>query len=294
MIDDAVIKRGHSLYRRAINDCRAKLGMRYLQPGRFLCPGPRPDAPFLWFFPADRPPTSVRRLTGGALLDERFRAYQVEVRSSFFDTHFVKFARQVVLVDVLSALHAGREAYEDIERALADITACMDYGSPLRRMQSSDRAGRHALARMLPRTWANGIERLAIVATKADHVPSLQRDNLCNLVRSITDRGFSRSSFGRVPLSYHAAASVVSTRDATASYNGRAIEVVVGVPAGSERERPFYPGEVPSSRPKESFWGERYFELPVFIPPKIDPSGNAGVPHLEVDTVLVALLEDYL
>ena len=37
--------------RDAIEACRTQLGLRYLQPGRFLCPGQSGDAPFMWFFP---------------------------------------------------------------------------------------------------------------------------------------------------------------------------------------------------------------------------------------------------
>jgi predicted YcjX-like family ATPase len=31
------------------------------------------------------------------------------------------------------------------------------------------------------------IERVTFVATKADHVPALKRDNLCNLVRALAE-----------------------------------------------------------------------------------------------------------
>jgi predicted YcjX-like family ATPase len=309
-LDDAVVRQGHLLYRRAIDECRSKLGMRYLQPGRFLCPGPRTEAPFMWFFPADIPAGRDIRGSAGAQLRDRFEAYKADMRASFFDTHFVDFDRQVVLVDVLGALHAGREAYEDTEQALSDVAACLDYGSNLPwPLQVSGAVGRQALARLfstsrrppgsaadsLGRTLGpRGIKRLAFVATKSDHVPAMQRDNLRNLVRAIAETVRSRLAFGGRPVSYHAAASVVSTRDSTASYEGRPVEVVLGVPVGSDRDRPFYPGEVPSARPRESFWGNRYFEMPVFVPPRIDPDGRSGIPHFEVDTILTALLEDKL
>jgi predicted YcjX-like family ATPase len=101
-------------------------------------------------------------------------------------------------------------------------------------------------------------------------------------------------AFGNRPVSYHAAASVVATRDGTTNYDGRPVEVVFGVPEGGDRDRPFYPGEVPSERPRDSFWTSRYFEMPVFVPPRIDASGLSGIPHLEQDTILTALLADKL
>jgi hypothetical protein len=293
--DDLVLQRGHALYRRALIDCRTKLGMRYLQPGRFLCPGPRADTPFMWFFPVEFARKVPRRGSAGELLQRRFHAYKADMSANFFDTHFVNFDRQIVLVDILSALHAGREAYEDVERALGDIAACMDYGNELPRLTWwLGAAGRRCLARLIPRLRSRSIERIAFVATKADHVPYTQRDNLRNLVRSIAARSYTGQAIGRALVSYHAAASVVSTRDGTRSYNGHPMGVVLGVPVGADRERHFYPGDVPSDRPRDVFWSDRYFEMPVFIPPKIDPSGRMGIPHLELDTILTRILEDQL
>ena len=91
-----------------------------------------------------------------------------------------------------------------------------------------------------------------------------------------------------------AAASVLATVDGKGQRDGRAVEVVRGVLAGQGELRPYDPGEVPSARPPESFWGDRYFELPVFAPPRIDPRGETGIPHLGLDAVLAELLGDVL
>ena len=40
--------------------------------------------------------------------------------------------------------------------------------------------------------------------------------------------------------------------------------------------------------------GRIFFELPVFAPPKIDPTGSVGIPHLGLDEILVAILKDAL
>ncbi len=125
--DEAIVSKGHNLYRSALSECRTKLGMRYLQPGGFLCPGSRANEPFLKFFPIDFAGSHLPRGSMAALLSDRFEAYKADIRGSFFDTHFMDFNRQIVLVDVLGALHAGQEAYEDIERALRDIASCFRY-----------------------------------------------------------------------------------------------------------------------------------------------------------------------
>lgn len=201
------------------------------------------------------------------------------MRASFFDTHFRAFDRQVVLVDVLGALGAGRAAYEDTERAIGEIAACLAEPQGL-------------LARWLGR---RPLERVAFVATKADHVPELQRDNLRALLRDMTRPARAHGPQDSKAVSYHAAASVVSTKDGWADRpNGLREAIVWGCKLGEVERRAFGVGTVPIARPPDGFWSGRYFELPVFRPPPLDASGAVGVPHLALDEVLAALIGDML
>ena len=277
--EEALIRRTHGLYKEALERCRREHGLRYLQPGRFLCPGPRAEAPFLWFFPLEAAPDQPRRGSNAALLEDRFETYKRDMRASFFDTHFRDFDRQVVLVDVLGALHAGRAAYEDTERAVGEIAACLAGSQGL-------------LARLRGRP---PVERVAFVATKADHVPELQRGNLCALLRHMVQPAQAHGPRQSGAVSHHAAASVVSTRDGWVERaDGPREAVVWGCKLGEAERRPYAVGAVPTARPPEGFWSGRYFELPVFRPPPLDASGAAGVPHLALDEVLAALVGDRL
>ena len=74
--EDTRVRRGHRLYKEALKACRTQHGLRYLQPGRFVCPGPQNDAPFMWFFPMDVPPGPPRPGSVAALLGQRFEAYR--------------------------------------------------------------------------------------------------------------------------------------------------------------------------------------------------------------------------
>jgi uncharacterized protein len=281
-VDEEIIRRGHEIYRGALRDCRTRLGLRYLQPGWFLCPGVREEAPYLWFFPLPDHHERSSPSTLSGILQKRFEQYKRNMRAEFFDTHFTNFNRQIVLVDVLSALHAGRAAFEDTERAIGEIAAHFRYGANWR------------VARPLQKIAGIGtrIERVAFAATKADHVPALRRENLRNLLRSMAE-SLHPANVGQA-VTHHVLASVMSTTDGTVKIEGRPIEVVFGVPLGEERVRPFYPGDVPSGRPPDSFWTERFFELPVFVPPRIDPSGVVGIPHLGIDDIMVSLLKDVI
>lgn len=235
-VDETLIQRGVSFYRALLEGCR-RLGLKYLQPGRFLCPGPRGDVPLLWFFPMDGMPRYAAQSSVAGLLSERFEAYKADVRAHFFDTHFVDFDRQILLVDVLSALHAGKEAFEDIEQAIADIAAHLRDGSnwlpgPAAKI-ARDAAritggalsfaghllGGFAAQKASDAIEARKIERVAFVATKADHVPGMRRENLKNLLRYLVEAARANELPGR-PVTYHTVASVDSTEDSVREING--------------------------------------------------------------------------
>lgn len=285
--DEALARQGHALYRTALERCRSERGLRFLQPGRFLCPGPRGDVPLMWFYPDDTPDSS---------LAERFEAYKRMVRTEFFEPHFADFHRQIVLVDVLGALVAGRAAFEDTTRAIGAIVNQLRYG-PGGVVPAAAAIALRGLTHVLPPILGRPaqavasqlgdprIDRVAFVATKADHVPVLKRDNLRHLLVAMTGAEPAQAT-------HHVAAALLSTTDGTADRDGRKVPVVNGVVMGQDRVRPYDVGEVPSALPPDSFWSDTFFQLPVFRPPAVDGSGRTGLPHLGLDQVLASVIGD--
>src|SRR5436190_13730743 len=108
-------KQAHDLYCAYLRAARDQHGLSLLQPGRFLCRGTLGDVPYLWFAPLDLADGVDPFAPGtlGALLAERFDVYKREVVARFYEDHFRHYTRQIVLVDVLRALLAGRDAFED-------------------------------------------------------------------------------------------------------------------------------------------------------------------------------------
>jgi predicted YcjX-like family ATPase len=291
--NEELARQGHRLYRAALEACRARHGLRYLQPGRFLCPGPRGDVPLLWFFPMDvRSPRVPRPGSLMALLGDRFEAYKRDMRATFFETHFRAFDRQVLLVDVLGALHAGQAAFHDTARAIADIAGTLRYG--VGQGFIADAAARGVCGAMADRIGGNRIGRVVFVATKADHVPALKRDNLRHLLRALAGAAESRQNAAGAAVSHQVAASLRSTEDDVTVRDRRPVQVVKGVVVGEDKVRLFDVGDVPVSVPPDSFWTGGFFELPRFRPPPIDPTGRDGLPHLGIDAVLEDLLGDLL
>jgi hypothetical protein len=100
----------------------------------------------------------------------------------FFRDHFARIDRQVVLMDVLGAIHAGPPAVEDMRRAMADILTAFRPG----------RAG--WLAQLL---GARRVERILFAATKADHLnhdpaSAPDRDHRRHAARGPRPRRFRR------------------------------------------------------------------------------------------------------
>ncbi|HZD92538.1 MAG TPA: YcjX family protein, partial [Pseudolabrys sp.] len=121
--DGTTARKAHDLYRAMLMTARDQHGLTLLQPGRFLCPGSLGDVPYLWFAPLDVAADAERLRAGslGALMQERYETYKCEVIERFYKDYFRNYARQIVLVDVLGALLAGREAFEDTQRAIGAI-----------------------------------------------------------------------------------------------------------------------------------------------------------------------------
>lgn len=271
--EESLARRGFTLYRDALRACRDRHGLRLLQPGRFLQPGPRGEAPLMWFFPLPQPETGDL----AALCARRYDAYLADQRANFFDPFFRRFDRQAVLVDVLGALHAGEEAFDDTAEALAEIAAALRYGGS-----------------WLDWLTGQGVSRAAFAATKADHVPARQRDALVSLLGDLTAAPQERALAAGAETGVHALAALRCTEDDVAMLEGRPVAAVRGVLLHGGQSAKVYPGEVPLKRPGPEFWQSAFFEMPVFQPPRLDPAGAHGVPHLGLDDLLAWLIGDLL
>lgn len=269
--EEALVRQGFALYRDALRRLRDDLGFRFLQPGRALNPGPRGEAPLLWFFPLPHP-------EGGemaGLLARRHAAYLADARGSFFDPFFRRFHRQAVLVDALGALHAGEEAFDDTAEALAAIAASLRGGLGLFDLLTGQ-----------------GVRRVAFAATKADHVPARARDALPGLLGDLVGRDPAGPLDAAT--SVHAVAAIRCTEDDVATLEGRPVGVVRGVLMQGGQLGKVYPGEVPLRRPDSRFWEHPFFEMPRFQPPRLAGDGRAGMPHLGLDVLLAVLIGDLL
>jgi predicted YcjX-like family ATPase len=277
-VDEDLAQTGHRLYCTALLRLRDEAHLSLLQPGRFLMPPPGAAPPWMAFFPY----TGHGPLAG--LLRARYDAYRDSVRRELLSPLFGRLDRLVVLADLLSALHAGPEAYADVAAALGEASAALRWQAAWPGFLGV--LNRIALPDFLQ---PGGIRRVAYVASKADHVAERQRGNLARLVAALTHRADATQ-----PTRALAVASIRCTEDIVWTLEGHPVSAVRGRVLGEQRATRSYPGEVPETPPGPGFWTHRFLALPQFEPMRLPQGGAGGAPQLELDTLLAFLLEDVL
>ncbi len=277
--DAQTAQHAHNLYRTFLLACRTREQLSLLQPGRFLNPGELADPSLLGFCPLPiEAGARVRPGSLGEVMASRFESYKRNVVQPFLSQLARGVDRQIVLVDALRALNAGEEAFTDQRRALETILEAFRYG------------------RRGPFQWLFGarIDRVLFAATKADHVPALQRDHLAALMANLVAAPTLRAERAHARVAATALASIRCTEDGTDVIDGRKVDIVTGLPQGSERRIRFFPGIVPVTPPPAGFWGERFTAFPTFQPPRLRDAATDGIPHIDIDKVIDFLLADAL
>ena len=263
--DPRLLARVGGLYVDYLRLCRSERHLSFLQPGRFLQPSG--NAGEALFFPVARL-DSPRRGSNGAALVRRYEAYQRLVRT-FYASVFGRLRRQAVLIDLLTALQQGQDAFADLAMAVLTISDSFDELAPV-------------YLKYLP---FMGIERLALVATKADHVTADQMNNLTGLLQDMAGQLVVNAKTGP---GFQSIAAVRATTEVPLMVNGAVQPFLEGFPEGSEEKKAVFPGAIPGSLPAAAAWMNPDFRIRNFQPPH--GLGTGPMPHLNMDKLLQFLL----
>jgi len=272
--DDAVAARLADAFARYLLRCQRELHLSLVQPGRITSPGPLAGSPLLAFAPL--PPAEARSGSLRALMEQRFQDYQDQVVRTFYEQHFRRFDRQIVLVDLLSALNLGPAHFADTQEALALVLQSFRYG------RSS----------WLGRLVAPRIDRLLFAASKADHVAPSQHAALKQLLELMIAPAARGSRLEGVRPEVLAIASLRCTDVVQTRHQGQTLSCVKGRLKDGAREVVLFPGEIPPELPTEADWTGDRFRFVEFAPRRLR-HGEPGQ-HIRLDQAIEHLMGDKL
>ncbi|MFC6275990.1 YcjX family GTP-binding protein [Psittacicella hinzii] len=271
------------LYTEFLHQCKAQ-GLEFIQPGRFVLPGSYKNSPLLTFFPlvhiestewskllkhASKEPNSTI-----AILKERYEQYVEQLVKGFYEQHFKRFDRQIILVDCLTPLNHSDLAFFETKKALEQIFAHFTYGQ---------RSLWHRL--FMPQ-----IDKLAFAATKADHITSDQWSNLVSLLKNLTRENLREVNFKNIETAYFALAAIRATEQLEFTQDGKTQFALAGKRLGESETSYQYPGQVPSSVPQADFWQNNKFAFDQYHP--LPLNSEQRINAIGMDKVLDFLLAD--
>jgi predicted YcjX-like family ATPase len=261
-------------------------GFSDCSPGRFLLPGDLAGSPVLTFAPlpvdAGAPKGSLQREFA-----RRFEAYKRLVVKPFFRDHFARIDRQVVLADVLGAIHAGPRAVEDLRTAMADILGVF-------------RPGRNAwLSRLL---GGRRVERILFTATKADHLHHVQHPQLTAITAALLREAKDRADFAGAQTQAMSIAALRATVEDMALHEGVELPVVRGRRQDTGTQAAFWPGRLPEdpahllspAREGAERWLDGDYGVMNFAPARLTLKPGEGPPHIRLDKAAQFLIGDRL
>jgi predicted YcjX-like family ATPase len=263
-------------------------GFADLTPGRFLLPGLMAGSPALTFAPLD--PMKAPRGSLYAEFARRYEAYKTHVIKPFFRDHFTKIDRQVVLLDVLGALHHGPAALAELQTTVADILTAFRPGS------------NSWLAPLL----GTKVEKMLFAATKADHLHQAQHSRLAALTAAIVEDAKRRADFKGAQTMALAIAALRSTTEETRTHKGAPLDMVKGLldtgapVAAHAGELPEHPAQLLAAAQHAGQSGQigqgwqSAFELQPFAPAPLTLRTGEGPPHIHLDRAAEFLIGDRL
>lgn len=256
-----------------------------LSPGRFLLPGDLAGSPLLSFAPLDvQDNEELRAGSYGALMQRRYDSYVSKIVKPFFFGHFARLDRQVVLVDILTALNAGPLAVSDLRKAFTDVLACFRLGEN----------------NLFTEVFGKRVERVLFAATKADMLHHSGHDKLENILRTLIAEAATRADETGARYDVAALSAIRATREATLQQKGENLACIVGVPEDAEvmgdtvfdgrKEAAVFPGDLPSEA-TAALDGRLEGKLKFlrFRPPLLK---DGTFPHIRLDKTVEFLLGD--
>ena len=283
-LDESAAQSISKVFTQYLNALRAA-GFSDCTPGRFIMPGDLEGSPALTFAPMSAVERPKRRSLWREM-ERRFEAYKSKVVKPFFTTHFAGIDRQIVLVDVLGAIHDGPQAVEDLRATMADILGAF-------------KTGKNG---WLSSIMGKKVEKILFAATKADHIHHKQHANLNGIMDALVNDARRRADFSGAKTQSMSLASLRSTIEETHKHEGTPLDMVRGRLLDTDKEAAFYPGALPDD-PHELLepatsgatkWLNDDYQVMRFAPPDAKRRAGDGPAHIRLDQAAEFLFGDKL
>ncbi|WP_372762410.1 YcjX family protein [Pseudoalteromonas sp.] len=276
-VDENALARIAELYQTMLVGLKKDTKLAMLQPGRMLMPGDLQGAPLLLFFPIASEQITTEVVAGSNLahLIKRFNAYVKEVVKPFYNEHFRHFDRQIVLVDVLSALNEGHETLQEQSSVINQLLAHFSYGE----------------SGFFKRLFKPNIDKILFAANKSDHIAAKHHKDLALLLNSLVHEQSNELKFDGVQIETMAMSSISATQPRQVSDKGHTLECIYGKPLNEADWLTYLPPQPPSRMLNKHEWPAQKFEFLAFAPM---PSPDKQLKHIRLDHVLQYLLGDKL
>lgn len=285
--DDNELARNAALEWQKVLVAARDRGLKWIQPGQFVRKRDQPDESavpaldeeLLWFCPL--PEAEIAEAKRGSLaraMAQRYAAYQKDVEA-FFGKTLEGASHHLLLVDVLEALAEGEDAFHETAEVLSEVY----------RVFADRKSG---FWNLFGRT---GFEKVHLLATKADTVPSIQRASLESLLgemcvgRLVGTTGITRPNA-------HYVAAIRATEDVDhRTEDGGQVRVVQGLCSELGKVRRVTMIDIPDTMPQADYFRRRAgIRTPRFVPPKVEGGGRSGIPNVRLGKAIQDLLGDLL
>ncbi|WP_197279086.1 MULTISPECIES: YcjX family protein [Pseudoalteromonas] len=274
-VDESALSDIATQYQALLVGLKKDTKLAMLQPGRMLMPGELQGAPLLLFFPVAGYTEDAIAGSNLAHLQKRFDAYVKEVVKPFYSQHFRHFDRQIVLVDVLSALNEGPETLQEQGDVIKQLLAHFNYGE----------------TGFLKRLFKPNIDKLLFAANKSDHISGVHHKDLALLLDSLVHEQSNHLKFDGVKIETMAMSSITATMPKQVTEQGKTLNCIYGLPLLESQWLTYLPPQPPMRMLNKDEWPSHGFEFLSFSPM---PSPDKQLKHIRLDHVMQYLLGDKL
>lgn len=277
-VDEGLLAHIAALYQSMLVGLKKDTKLAMLQPGRMLMPGDLQGAPLLLFFPVNAQHIKSDEVVPGsnlAHLIKRFNAYVKEVVKPFYNEHFKHFDRQIVLVDVLSALNEGHETLQEQSSVINQLLAHFNYGE----------------SGFFKRLFKPNIDKILFAANKSDHISAKHHKDLALLLDSLVHEQSNHLKFDGVQIETMAMSSITATQPRQVADKGQTLDCIYGKPLNEQDWLTYLPPQPPNRMLNKNEWPAQGFEFLSFAPM---PNPDKQLKHIRLDHVMQYLLGDKL